>query len=52
MYVFHGFGKLKFPLGQVFEGNWIYGHLNGNGKIIYPKGQIYYGEISNFRRDG
>lgn len=30
--MFHGFGKLKFPSGQVFEGNWDDGYLESKGK--------------------
>jgi len=33
-----GFGKLKFPNGVIYEGNFTKGEFHGDGTLIYPNG--------------
>ena len=41
----HGFGKMVFENGSVFEGNWNNGELRGQGKKIYSDGSIIEGNF-------
>jgi len=36
----------------VISGNWKDYNIIGKGKIAYPNGEVYYGQISNFKKNG
>ena len=33
--------------GDIYQGDWLEGFMNGKGKISYARGDIYEGEWSN-----
>ena len=41
----HGFGKMVFENGTIFEGNWDNGELRGYGKKTYSDGSIIEGNF-------
>lgn len=47
-----GFGKFRFQNGAVYEGEMLYGRLNGTGKLIYSNGDLYIGEWKMNKREG
>lgn len=40
----NGFGKLKFPDGSHYEGNWSKGRYNGRGIYMTKSGANYDGD--------
>ena len=38
----HGSGRLLFPSGGSYQGNFSYGKLEGYGKLFYPSGRLAY----------
>ncbi|HMR91746.1 MAG TPA: hypothetical protein PKC69_05515 [Chitinophagaceae bacterium] len=48
----HGYGKLEYPDGRVYEGNWKEGSQDGKGKETTPGGDVYIGEFKNGIRSG
>lgn len=38
--------------GQVYEGNWNKGQMDGVGKLIYDNGNLYDGEFKQGKRHG
>lgn len=39
-----GFGQAWFNDGSVYNGQWLYGAMEGHGIMEYPNGDIYEGE--------
>lgn len=37
---YNGFGKIKFPSGNSYEGNFLYGIRDGQGKFVFASGNI------------
>jgi len=37
----HGQGKLNFPDGRCYEGNFDENDINGKGKLVWPDGTTY-----------
>jgi hypothetical protein len=37
---YNGFGKIKFPSGNVYEGNFLYGIREGQGKFVFASGNV------------
>ncbi|MEO7975599.1 hypothetical protein [Flavobacterium sp.] len=37
---YNGFGKIKFPSGNSYEGNFVYGVREGQGKFVFASGNI------------
>ena len=50
--VLNGRGKLTWPSGDVYEGNWIDDKMNGRGKLVYSNGDTYDGDFLNDKRHG
>jgi hypothetical protein len=48
----HGFGKMTFPNGYDYEGEWSNDKWNGKGKCKWPNGDSYDGEFINGRISG
>ncbi len=42
---FHGSGKLTFPLGEVYEGDFAYGLRNGEGVFSFLDGSSFSGKF-------
>jgi hypothetical protein len=38
----HGFGKMQFPNGDIYEGEWSDNHLQGEGTYTYKKSSDIY----------
>ena len=45
-------GRLLFPNGKIFEGEFVQGQCSTIGKLLYPNGDIYYGQHKNFEKEG
>lgn len=43
-FLFHGFGRLRFPDGAIYEGEFKAGMADGSGKFVGPTGLIYVGQ--------
>lgn len=37
---YNGFGKIKFPSGNLYEGNFVYGIRDGEGKFVFASGNV------------
>lgn len=48
----HGFGKIYFENGDVYEGNWKNGKMHGKGIYKYSDGKIFEGNWNNGEREG
>eukprot|EP01084_Bolivina_argentea_P005893 11135_1 len=52
----HGYGKLVFTNGNIYQGNWLNGKKHGHGIFIWNsgewKGDIYEGEFKDGFREG
>ncbi|MBR6242847.1 MAG: hypothetical protein IKQ90_05070 [Ruminococcus sp.] len=48
----HGYGKVKYDSGYIYDGQWKNGKYNGTGTMIYVYGDVYYGEWKNGLRHG
>lgn len=40
----HGTGKLTYPNGETYEGEWVFGKRQGHGAYKYLDGGSYQGE--------
>lgn len=38
----HGNGRLVFPSGGSYQGNFAYNKMDGYGKLFYPSGRLAY----------
>lgn len=48
-----GFGKMIFPNGDIYEGEWLEDKIHGEGSYTYKKsGDIYSGSWSNGKKCG
>ena len=43
----NGHGKMTFPDGSVFEGEFKDGKANGHGKMTFPDGGVFEGEYKD-----
>ncbi len=43
----HGNGKLKYPDGSDYEGQFQFDKRHGVGKMVYPNGDSYNGNWKN-----
>eukprot|EP01035_Chromulina_nebulosa_P027401 gene27401-36041_t len=49
----HGFGKMKFPNGDLYEGEWVENKIEGEGTYTYKKsGDIYSGSWVSNKKSG
>lgn len=48
----HGYGKMTYANGNIYEGEWFMGKLLGSGKMVYSNGEIYEGEWKNDKPEG
>jgi len=48
----HGYGKVTFPTGDVYEGNWENGWRSGHGRSTFASGDIYEGNWENSKFSG
>ncbi len=48
----HGFGKMVYPNGDIYEGQWINNLRNGTGSYKWPNGGIYEGDWKDGKKDG
>ena len=48
----HGYGKLVWPTGDVYEGNFKFGKRNGQGKRTNVDGSEYQGEYVDDKPQG
>lgn len=48
----NGYGKYLDPVGNIYEGNWVNGKLNGKGKATQFNGDTYEGDYSDSKREG
>lgn len=37
---YNGFGRIKFPSGNLYEGNFVFGVRNGQGKFVFASGNV------------
>jgi len=44
--------KVRYPNGDVYEGNMLNRKKNGKGKLYYINGDVYEGEWVNDKREG
>ncbi|MEP6647097.1 MAG: hypothetical protein ABJC12_08400, partial [Saprospiraceae bacterium] len=47
-----GIGKFRFRSGAIYEGQMVYGRLNGKGSLKYTNGDIYTGSWKLNKREG
>ena len=45
--LYHGWGKITYDNGDVYEGGWKYSMRHGWGKMTYNNGDVYEGEWEN-----
>ena len=45
-------GKLIYQNGNIYEGNFLNGKMNGQGKMIYVDGREYTGEFKDNKMHG
>lgn len=45
-------GKILYPDGSFYEGDYKNGVKNGSGVITYPNGQVYVGTFENDKKHG
>jgi hypothetical protein len=44
----HGFGKFYYQDGGKYEGQWVWGHMEGPGQLYYQSNKLaYQGEWKN-----
>jgi len=48
----HGYGKVTFPTGDVYEGGWEDGWRSGHGKSTFASGDVYEGNWENSKFSG
>jgi hypothetical protein len=48
----HGFGRMEYADGSVYEGLYIDGEKNGNGKFTYGNGSVYEGDSKDNMKHG
>jgi len=48
----HGKGKYIWSSGDIYEGNWVKGQIQGFGKMIYTNGDIYEGNWTDGKPEG
>lgn len=48
----NGFGKMEWPDGHAYEGQFEDGAFNGQGKFTYDNGDIYEGDWESDVRHG
>lgn len=48
----HGLGKLTWPDGREFEGEFKYGLKNGSGKMKYSDKSEFHGHFENGLKSG
>jgi len=48
----HGYGKVTFPTGDVYQGNWENGWRSGHGRSTFASGDIYEGNWENSKFSG
>lgn len=41
-----GLGKITYPDGTTYQGDWVNNHPNGEGKIIFADGSTFEGTVS------
>ena len=44
---YHGYGVIYRDDGEIYEGLFSNGHMNGNGRLIDIEGNVYEGEFLN-----
>ena len=47
-----GWGKITFPDGEEYEGEWLNGMKHGRGRVIFANGEEYIGQWDRNRREG
>ena len=51
--LFHGYGEYQWLRSGIhYEGNWVYGSIEGKGKMTYEDGAVYEGEFKDGVRNG
>ena len=48
----HGFGKMIYIDGTIYEGDWLYGLKHGKGMFQYKDGSVYRGYFVNDLKEG
>ncbi|DAZ98031.1 TPA: hypothetical protein N0F65_004521, partial [Lagenidium giganteum] len=48
----HGIGKMVFPNGDTYHGEWRRNKMNGDGSYMYANGDIFSGKFENGIRVG
>ena len=48
----HGFGKMIYADGNIYEGNWLNGKRSEKGRLTLTTGTIYEGEWADNKRNG
>ena len=48
----HGFGKMIYADGNIYEGNWLNGKRSEKGRLTLTTGTIYEGEWADDKRNG
>ena len=49
---FDGSGTLKYPNGEIYEGEWSENKMHGKGVYTYKDGRIYQGDFVNDKPHG
>ena len=44
----NGKGKMTYPDGRCFEGEWKDDKMNGKGKMTYPDGRCFEGDCKDY----
>lgn len=48
----HGWGKIDYPTGDIYEGDWVNGLREGSGRELMTNGNMYIGQFKDNRRNG
>lgn len=46
-----GHGKLYYPSGGIYEGNFFNNVITGEGRMVYPNGDYYQGGFKDGKLD-
>ena len=48
----NGYGRMEFPSGNVYEGNWLDSNFSGYGEYFFANGSFYKGQWLNNKQNG
>src|SRR5690606_27847137 len=48
----HGWGKIDYSTGDIYEGDWVNGLREGSGRELMANGDMYIGQFKDNRRNG